>query len=232
VHASANTIVGSSDLISGRATASVRKGDADLLVSAAALSFAGNRRYLCPADADGNQAVVLNGDGESEADIHAAGVVLDGHVHELAQAGTRIVALQQEAERTTAATKEIAGTIQSVQEETATAVAQMEAGTQLVEQGVADTSKAGSALRQIIDAAEQVGDKVAQIATAANEQTSAMAEINRSVEHISEITQRSEATAEESSATCKELQSLAADLEHLVSRFKLEAEVRHLKNAA
>ena len=56
------------------------------------------------------------------------------------------------AERTTRATKEIAETIRTVQEETARAVAQMEAGRRLMEQGVADTSKAGSALKQIIDA--------------------------------------------------------------------------------
>lgn len=136
------------------------------------------------------------------------------------------------AERTTSATKEIAETIRSVQEETATAVAQMDAGTQLVEQGVADTSKAGLALKEIIDAAEQVGDMVAQIATAANEQTTAVAEINRGVSHISEITLRAEATAEESSATCKDLQSLAVDLEQLVGRFKLEDGIAESRKAA
>jgi outer membrane receptor protein involved in Fe transport len=73
-HASANTIVGSSNLISGRATASMRKGDAELLVSAAALSFAGDQRYLWPADANGNQPIVLDGDGE-----HATHAALVGH---------------------------------------------------------------------------------------------------------------------------------------------------------
>jgi methyl-accepting chemotaxis protein len=136
------------------------------------------------------------------------------------------------AERTTSATKEIAETIRTVQEETATAVAQMGAGTQLVEQGLADTSKAGTALKQIIDAAEQVGTMVEQIATAANQQTSAVAEINRSVAHISELTQQSESRAEESSATCKDLLGLAEDLEHLVSRFKIESESQPLHRAA
>ena len=136
------------------------------------------------------------------------------------------------AERTTSATKEIAETIRTVQEETAAAIAQMDAGTQLVEQGVADTSKAGTALKEIIGAAEQVGDMVAQIATAANEQTSAVEDINRGVAHISEITQQSEATAQESSATCKDLQSLAEDLERLMSRFKLEADIWERRRAA
>jgi outer membrane receptor for ferrienterochelin and colicins len=74
-HASANTTVGSSNLISGRATASMRKGNADLLVSAAALSVDGDRRYLWPADANGNQSIVLDGDGENAT--HAA---LVGHL--------------------------------------------------------------------------------------------------------------------------------------------------------
>jgi methyl-accepting chemotaxis protein len=136
------------------------------------------------------------------------------------------------AERTTAATKEIATTIRAVQEETSTAVAQMDVGTQLVEQGVADTSKAGAALKQIIEAAEQVGEMVAQIATAANEQTGAVAEINKGVAHISDIAQQSETAAEKSSTTCKDLQGLAGDLEQLVSRFKLEAEAGQRKMAA
>jgi len=136
------------------------------------------------------------------------------------------------AERTTSATKEIAETIRAVQEETATAVAQMDAGTKLVEQGVADTSKAGKALKEIIGAAEQVGDMVAQIATAANEQTSAVAEINQGVAHISEIAQQSEATAQESSATCRDLQGLAEDLERLVGRFKLESDSGEWRKAA
>ncbi len=126
------------------------------------------------------------------------------------------------AERTTSATKEIANTIQSVQEETATAVAQMVAGTQLVEQGVSDTSKAGSALDQIITAAQHVGDMVAQIAIAANEQTSAVTEINRNIGHIAEIAQQAEATAGESTATCEDLSHRAVDLKQLVGRFKLE----------
>ncbi len=126
------------------------------------------------------------------------------------------------AERTTGATREISATIEAVQQETATAVAQMEAGTQLVELGVADTSKAGAALGEIITAAQQVGDMIAQIATASTQQTTAVSEINTNVAHIATIAQQAEATGQQSATTCGDLSSLTGELKQLVGRFKLD----------
>jgi methyl-accepting chemotaxis protein len=125
------------------------------------------------------------------------------------------------AERTTHATKEITEMIVAVQRETGTAVAQMEAGTHEVELGVAETTKAGSALDEIITAAQHVGDMIAQIATAAVEQSSTVAEVNANVEHIATITQQSEGAVQQSADTCGELSSLALELKQLVGRFKL-----------
>jgi outer membrane receptor for ferrienterochelin and colicins len=64
-HGAVNTTLGSMSLASGRATASMRRGAAEIMVSAAALDFAGQRRYTWdPADNQGIPAVVLEGDGE------------------------------------------------------------------------------------------------------------------------------------------------------------------------
>jgi methyl-accepting chemotaxis protein len=126
------------------------------------------------------------------------------------------------AERTTQATREIAGTIEAVQQETATAVEQMEAGTRLVELGVAETSKAGSALTEIITSSQHVGDMIAQIATTATQQTTAVGEINTSVAHIARIAQHGEEAARQSASTCEDLTGLAEDLRQTVGRFKLE----------
>lgn len=125
------------------------------------------------------------------------------------------------AERTTQATQEITETIKAVQLETGTAVAEMEAGTHEVELGLEETTRAGTALNEIITAAQHVGDVISQIATAANQQTSAVAEINTSIGHISAITQESESSVEQSAQTCSELSNLATSLEQLVGRFKL-----------
>jgi methyl-accepting chemotaxis protein len=125
------------------------------------------------------------------------------------------------AERTTQATKEIGETIKTVQHETGTAVAEMETGTREVELGLSETAKAGATLKEIITAAQHVGDVIAQIAAAANQQTSAMGEININVEHIAVITQEAEAAVQQSAATSAELSRSAHDLKQLIGRFKL-----------
>lgn len=73
-HGAANTMVGSMSFASGRATASARKGNAEIMVSAAALDFAGQQRYTWnQTDSQGAPAVVLDADGERarHADLSA-----------------------------------------------------------------------------------------------------------------------------------------------------------------
>jgi methyl-accepting chemotaxis protein len=130
------------------------------------------------------------------------------------------------AERTTKATKEIAQMIETVQKETITAVGQMQSGTKQVEVGVATTAKAGASLDEIITAAQQVGDMVTQIATAATQQSSTAGQITSNVEQIAKITQESATGAQQSAHACEELSNLALDLQTLVSRFKVEDEMR------
>lgn len=128
------------------------------------------------------------------------------------------------AERTTAATREISTTIAAVQQETATAVEQMESGTRLVECGVAETAKAGTALQEIITASSDVGNMIGQIATAATQQSAAVSQINQSVAHIATITHEAEGAVQQSATTCGDLSSLAEDLRRLVGRFRLKSQ--------
>jgi methyl-accepting chemotaxis protein len=127
------------------------------------------------------------------------------------------------AERTTKATKEIAQMIEAVQQETKAAVGQMQDGTRQVETGVATTSRAGTSLGEIINAAQRVGDMISQIATAATQQSSTAGQITANVEQIAKITQETAAGAEQSARSCEELSNLAMDLQQLVSRFKLDS---------
>lgn len=128
------------------------------------------------------------------------------------------------AERTTHATKEIAGMIKNIQAETKVAVSAMNAGTTQVRGGVESTSKAGQALGAIIKAADNVGEMVTQIATAAMQQSSATEQINANVEQISKITHESAAGAQQSAKACQDLSNLALDLQNLVSGFKVGEE--------
>jgi methyl-accepting chemotaxis protein len=127
------------------------------------------------------------------------------------------------AERTTAATREVAQTIQRVQSGTQMAVAAMGAGTRQVEGGVKVTGEAGSALREIIEASERTGDMINQIATAATEQSSTSDEINRNMEQMASLVKQSSDGAQQSAQACRDLSRLASDLQSIVSSFRLSS---------
>ena len=73
--AALNTMVGSMGLASGRATGSVRKGNAELMLSLAGMESDGDRRYVWPASQPGGPATVLDADGERVAHADLAGRV-------------------------------------------------------------------------------------------------------------------------------------------------------------
>lgn len=127
------------------------------------------------------------------------------------------------AERTSTATKEIAEMIRSMQAETRSAVAAMQAGTEQVELGVASTSQAGAALHDIIEMTEQVSDMIAHIATAATQQAAATEEINGNVERIAKIAESMVAGEKQTSRALEDLSGLALSLKQVVGRFRLES---------
>jgi methyl-accepting chemotaxis protein len=126
------------------------------------------------------------------------------------------------AERTTTATKEIAGMIKNIQDETKTAVSAMEQGTKQVEEGVSSTANAGASLKEIIRMSEQVGEMVAHIATAAMEQSSATEQVNHNMDQIARLAKESADGAQQSAKACLDLSGMALDLQKMVGSFKLE----------
>ena len=95
------------------------------------------------------------------------------------------------AERTTNATKEIAGMIEAVQGETGEAVTAMQRGTEEVAQGIDNADKAQGSLDAIVEQANAVVDMVNQIAAATEEQSTTSEQISRSVEGISTVSAES-----------------------------------------
>jgi methyl-accepting chemotaxis protein len=127
------------------------------------------------------------------------------------------------AERTTTATKEIAGMIKTIQSGTSGAAKAMESASLQVAQGVASTERAGDSLQHIISMSEQVGAMITNIATAATQQTSATAEINRNMDQIASLVTESTVGSQESAKACQDLSDLASDLQSMVGSFRLEA---------
>ncbi|KAB2843162.1 MAG: HAMP domain-containing protein, partial [Melioribacteraceae bacterium] len=95
------------------------------------------------------------------------------------------------AERTTKATKEIATMIKTIQKDTSEAVNSMQQGTEEVDKGKTLANQAGSSLKEIISATEDVLDVISQVASASEEQSAAAEQISNNIESISIVTHES-----------------------------------------
>lgn len=127
------------------------------------------------------------------------------------------------AERTTKATKEISDMIRSIQQETKTAVIEMEQGVLEVEKGTEEAAKSSQALKEILDQISAVHLQINQIATAAEEQTATTNEINANIQHITIGVGETAKGAQESAGAADMLARLSEELNHLVGQFKLQA---------
>jgi methyl-accepting chemotaxis protein len=125
------------------------------------------------------------------------------------------------AERTTKATQEVSGIIQSIQSGTQEAVTYTQDNCRLVEIGVEQSSGAVSALEAIVSGAGNVQSMVNSIATAAEEHTAVTKEIAADITAISDISEQSLQLATRSSENTSGLNGKVAELEALVGKFKL-----------
>jgi methyl-accepting chemotaxis protein len=125
------------------------------------------------------------------------------------------------AERTTKATREIAGMIKAIQSETKKAVSAMEQSVGEVEKGTERAARSGSALSDIIDQVNSVSTQVSQIATAAEQQTSTTGEISNNIHQISGVIQETAKSAQDTAQAASMLTGLAEDLQRLIGQFKV-----------
>jgi len=126
------------------------------------------------------------------------------------------------AERTTKATKEIATMIKQIQKDTGGAVASMEEGTKEVESGKLLADKAGEALKQIIQGAEQVVDVITHVAELSEKQSSAAEEISKNLDLINNVTQESTAGIQQTARASEDLNRLTINLQELISKFRIK----------
>ncbi len=128
------------------------------------------------------------------------------------------------AERTTKATKEIAGMIKKIQKDTEDAVTSMKQGKLEVDNGKEMANKAGDVLKEIISGAEKVTDVAALVAAASEQQSASAEEISRNIESISSVTQQSAAGSQQIARSAEDLSNLTQNLERLISHFKIDEE--------
>ncbi len=125
------------------------------------------------------------------------------------------------AERTSQATKEVAATIKTIQEETHEAVESMEESKKEVEQGKELASASGSALEEIKQSVESVTGMINQIANATREQSQATEEITQSIEGITLLSKKLSDISSGSRMVVEELAGLVNEIKGQVDRFKL-----------
>lgn len=137
--------------------------------------------------------------------------------------GFAVVAEEVErlAERSAAATRKIAGLIQSIQVETNEAVAGMEETTGEVVEGSRVANRAGQALAEIDAVSQKLAALIRSISEAARQQASSSRGITLAMSEISEITEQTAAGAGQGATEVSRLAKLADDLRESVSAFRL-----------
>lgn len=125
------------------------------------------------------------------------------------------------AERTTKATKEIAGMIKQIQIDTAQAVESMKIGTQNVENGKILVRNAGDVLREIIESSEKVTDVIVQVAASSEEQSATSEQIAKSIETINNVIRDSANGVYQIAQAAEDLNRLADNLQKLIDQFDL-----------
>ena len=125
------------------------------------------------------------------------------------------------AERTSASTTEIAGTVDAMRSNAGNAVASMQGVVSKVARGVERAQLANDSIKQIGTGSRNAVVMVEEIATAIREQGSATNNIAAQVERIAQMSEESSAAAGNSAQTAQELDGLAADMQRIVSSYRL-----------
>jgi len=109
------------------------------------------------------------------------------------------------AERSSSATKEIGGLISGIQKTVAEAVKAMDEGSKEVELGVSSANKAGTALMEILSAAEAVNQQAVLAGEASKRMNASANELVSAVDSVSAVVEENTAATEEMSANSTEV---------------------------
>ena len=125
------------------------------------------------------------------------------------------------ASRTQQSTQEIQRMIQGLQAGAGEAVKVMVEGRNRAQISVKQAAQAGESLESITQAVANITDLNTQIASAAEEQSAVAEEINRNITTISQVGQQTSLASQQTMVASEELARLAAQLQNVVSQFRV-----------
>lgn len=141
------------------------------------------------------------------------------------EAGRAFVVVAEEverlAERSSNATKQIAGLVNTIQSETNEAVTAMEESTREVVQGSRLADQAGQTLNEIQSVSDRLADLIHSISLAAQQQARGSESLSQAMGEISDVTQQTAAGTKQAAVSINNLASLADELRSSVEAFKL-----------
>jgi methyl-accepting chemotaxis protein len=103
------------------------------------------------------------------------------------------------------------------------------ASSEQVGKGVKLVGETGRTLDQILAQVDEINDLVGEIAASSKEQAVGLAEVNVAVNQMDQVTQQNAAMVEQSTAASHALASEAAELERLIGRFQVGAEIHEYR---
>jgi methyl-accepting chemotaxis protein len=129
--------------------------------------------------------------------------------------------VRQLAYRTTESADEIGRTVKEMQVKVEGAVSIMQKERKAIENIMTRVESTQKSMEEIVVCVEQVYGMVQTIATTTEEQSATAEDVNRSMVSINEITRQLSASVNDIKGTSQSFASLAADLQQMVSWFKL-----------
>ena len=131
--------------------------------------------------------------------------------------------VQRLAERSSAATKQIAALVKTIQTDTNEAVISMEQTTSQVVEGARRAQDAGVALGEIEGVSTSLAELIQNISNAAQQQADSAGKVSSTMSSISEITSRTADSTELTANSIGRLANLANEMRLSVEGFKLPA---------
>jgi len=129
--------------------------------------------------------------------------------------------VQRLAERSSAATKQIATLVKAIQNDTTEAVISMEQTTTEVVSGARRAQDAGVALEEIESVSSSLAALIQNISNAARQQAQSSSQVSNTMHVIREITHQTVASTERTAASIGRLASMAVAMRESVEGFKL-----------
>lgn len=130
------------------------------------------------------------------------------------------------AERTTKATKEIADTVLSIQNEAIDANKSMVEAGKIVQAGQDLNKEVEVMLNSILQNADETSNQITQLATASEQQSATVEQVSRSVESINMVTNESATGLQQVAHATEDMNRLTENMSNLISQFKIDRSSR------